>query len=104
MGSEHPYKPSLISDLVEEKGQLRLPFFIAPNKYKDNKEGNMQRGKLYFSVAEENIIEELVKSFEITEFEAVQYLINQKRDLARIHKARGNVALAAQILKEIGED
>lgn len=63
----------------------------------------MQRGNVYLSVGEEAIVQHLVELYEITEFEAVQQVINQKRELALIHSCRGNEQLAKQILHEIGE-
>jgi len=64
----------------------------------------MQRGKVYLSVGEEAIVENLVRTFNITEIEAIDHVIAQKRELAFIHQMRGNVALADQIMKELGED
>lgn len=64
----------------------------------------MQRGKIYFSIGEEAVIESLVAAYNITEIEAIDHVIAQKRELAFIHARRGNHALAKQLRKEIGED
>lgn len=63
----------------------------------------MQRGKVYFSVGEETIISELQRLFGVTELDAIQNVIAQKRELAFMHFNKGNEALAEQLLKEIGE-
>ena len=64
----------------------------------------MQRGRIYFSIGEEAIIEALVQEYGITEIQAIDHVIAQKRELAFIHAQRGNFELAKQIKKEIGED
>lgn len=63
----------------------------------------MQRGKIYFSIGEEAIIDHLKQLYGITELQAIEHVIRQKRELAFIHNGRGNVELAQQILSEIGE-
>jgi hypothetical protein len=63
-----------------------------------------QRGKIYLSIGEEAIVQSLVEVYGITEIQAIDHVIAQKRELAFIHAQRGNVALAKQIMKEIGED
>lgn len=64
----------------------------------------MQRGKVYLSVGEEDIVKALVQTFGVTEIEAIDKVIGQKRELALMHSLRGNVKLAEQIMKELGED
>jgi hypothetical protein len=64
----------------------------------------MQRGKLYLSVGEEEIVKALVQNFGVTEIEAVDHVVKQKRELAFIHEMRGNTELAEQLMKELGED
>ena len=64
----------------------------------------MQRGRVYFSIGEEAIIAALVEQYGITELEAIGEVIKQKKELAFLHKERGNLELAQQIIKELGED
>lgn len=64
----------------------------------------MQRGRVYFSIGEEAIIASLMEIYGITELQAIDHVIAQKRELAFIHAQRGNIELAKQIKKEIGED
>lgn len=63
----------------------------------------MQRGTVYFSVGEETIISELQRLFGVTELDAIQHVIGQKRELAFMHSVKGNVELAEQLMKELGE-
>jgi len=59
--------------------------------------------EVYFSAAEEEMIESLQEIYGITYIEACEYVIIQKRELAFIHRQRGNYALERTILKELGE-
>ena len=71
----------------------------------------MQRGKIYLSIAEEEIVkhlsgyieEDIGKGSIASEMEAIEYVIQQKRELAYAHKMRGNLALERQLKKELDE-
>lgn len=63
----------------------------------------MQRGNIYLSVAEEEMVSQLQSMFNITIIEAVEKVIEQKRELAYIWRQRGNLELSRQISKEIDE-
>lgn len=63
----------------------------------------MQRGNIYLSIAEEQILTHLRQGAEVTEIEAIEAIVEQKRELAFMHATRGNVALARQIRMEIDE-
>ncbi len=60
-------------------------------------------GKLIFSVGEQEIIQILQEGFNQSFIQAVDHVVNQKRDLASQHRRMGNIELADQLLKEIGE-
>lgn len=60
-------------------------------------------GNLIFSVGEQEIIERLQNDFNQSFLKAVDLVVNQKRDLSIQWRRRGNIALADQLLKEIGE-
>jgi hypothetical protein len=71
----------------------------------------MQRGNIYLSVAEEDILKYL-KGYLISdcgyeevgaESEALNQIIGQKRELAFEHGRRGNLPLSRQIKKELSE-
>lgn len=59
--------------------------------------------EIYFSVAEQEILNWMVQSMGLTRFEAIEHVLGQKRELAYIHGRRGNLALRRQILQEINE-
>jgi carotenoid cleavage dioxygenase-like enzyme len=59
--------------------------------------------KVYFSPPEEEIIESLQEIYGITLLEACEQVIIQKRELAFMHRGRGNYELERTILKELGE-
>jgi len=61
------------------------------------------KNEIYFSVAEKEIIEWMVRQVGVTQIEAVEHVLAQKRELAYIHQRRGNIELARQILTEINE-
>ncbi len=63
----------------------------------------MQRGNNYLSIGEEAIVQQLMEIYLISELRAVDEVLKQKRELALIHSLRGNLELAKQIMKEIGE-
>lgn len=55
------------------------------------------------SVGEQNIVTELQRNFGITEIEATNHMMAQKRELAFIHHTKGNFELARQLMKELDE-
>lgn len=55
------------------------------------------------SVGEQGIVAELQRNFGITEIEATDHVIAQKRELAFIHHTQGNFELARQLMKELDE-
>lgn len=63
----------------------------------------MQRGKVYLSMGEEAIVQQLMEIYAISELRAIDEVIKQKRELALIHSLRGNLELSNQIMKELGE-
>jgi uncharacterized protein YwgA len=71
----------------------------------------MQRGKIYLSIAEEEIVRHLAhymindmgKEETTAEIDAVNEVVKQKRELAFDHGRRGNLALARHIKKELDE-
>ena len=63
----------------------------------------MNQSEVYFSPPEEEMIESLQEIYGITHLEACEHVIIQKRELAIMHRARGNYELERTILKELGE-
>lgn len=63
----------------------------------------MKRGPVYLSIGEEEVVSELQRIFGITEIEAVDHVIAQKRELVFLHAQKGNFALAEQLKNELGE-
>ena len=59
--------------------------------------------KLRFSLSEQNIIDELQRAFGITEKEATEHVICQKRELAWYQLHYGNVDLGKQLFIELDE-
>lgn len=55
------------------------------------------------SVGEQNVVAELQRNFDISEIEATDHVLAQKRELAFIHHTKGNVELARQLMKELDE-
>lgn len=55
------------------------------------------------SVGEQNIVAELQRNFDITEIEATDSVLAQKRELAFIHHTKGHFELARQLMKELDE-
>ena len=60
-------------------------------------------GNLIFSVGEQEIIERLQNDFGQSFVQAIDLVINQKRDAAAMWRRQGNVRLADQLLREIGD-
>jgi len=71
----------------------------------------MQRGNIFLSIAEEEIVQYLagymVTDMDKTETEsqidAIQEVIQQKRELAYAHGRRGNLTLMRHLRKELDE-
>ena len=58
---------------------------------------------VYFSVAEEEMITSLQEIYKITEIEAVDAVISNKRQNAWMYQQRGNLELAEVLLRELGD-
>ena len=58
---------------------------------------------VYFSVAEEEMIASLQEIYNVTEIEAVQAVIGNKKQNAWMYQQRGNLELAEVLLRELGE-
>jgi len=58
---------------------------------------------VYFSVAEEEMITSIQEIYNVTEIEAVQAVISNKRQNAWAYQQRGNLDLAEVLLRELGE-
>lgn len=63
----------------------------------------MERGNIYLSVGEEEIVAALQEQFNITELEAVEKVVQQKRELCFHYRRAGNIELAKQLTGELGE-
>jgi len=63
----------------------------------------MKNQKVYFSLAEEEIIETLVTEFNVTALQAQHQVLSQKREAAYRFSMRGNFDLAEHMLREICE-
>lgn len=55
------------------------------------------------SVGEQSIVNELQRNFDITEIEAIDQVLAQKRELAFIHHNKGNFELARQLMIELDD-
>lgn len=64
---------------------------------------NNKFGNLIFSVGEQEIIESLQRDFGQTFIQAVDHVIKQKRDASVLWRRQGQVRLADQLLREIGD-
>jgi hypothetical protein len=60
-------------------------------------------GNLIFSVGEQEIIQRLQNDFGQSFTQAIDLVINQKRDASVLYRRQGNIRLADQLLKEIGD-
>jgi len=58
---------------------------------------------VYFSVAEEEMIASLQEIYNVTEAQAVQSVISNKKQNAWMYQQRGNLELAEVLLRELGE-
>lgn len=58
---------------------------------------------VYFSVAEEEMITSIQEIYKITEIEAVEAVISNKRQNAWMYQQRGNLELSEVLLRELGE-
>lgn len=63
----------------------------------------MKRREVYFSLAEEEIIDTLITEFKVTRVQACHQVISQKREAAWRFSQRGNFDLAEHMLREICE-
>jgi len=54
-------------------------------------------------VGEQNIVSELQRNFDLTEIEATDHVLAQKRELAFIHHTQGHFELARQLMQELDE-
>ena len=70
--------------------------------YFSSSHGNV-KGKAYFSVGEQNIIEMLQKDFGITRLEAIDQMIKYKREQVLYHQLQGNQKMVDKLLEELGE-
>lgn len=59
--------------------------------------------EVYFSVAEEEMIESIIEIYGVTEEQAKESVISNKRQNAWMYQQRGNLELAEVLLKELGE-
>ncbi len=60
-------------------------------------------GNLVFSVAEQEIIQSLQDNFNRSFTEAVDLVVKQKREHARLYRQQGATKLADQLLRDIGD-
>jgi hypothetical protein len=58
---------------------------------------------VYFSPAEEEMIESIQEIYGVTEYEAKKAVISNKKQNAWMYQQRGNLDLAEVLLKELGE-
>lgn len=58
---------------------------------------------VYFSVAEEEMITSLQEIYNVTEAQAVESVICNKRQNAWMYQQRGNLELAEVLLRELGD-
>lgn len=63
----------------------------------------MQRGNVYLTPAEEEIVEAFRQTYGLSELQAVEQAVRQKRHTAYDWARRGQVELAEQMFKELGE-
>ena len=59
--------------------------------------------RVYFSVGEQLLIQELVNHFGISTVEAQDQVIGYKREQLMYYSLRGNEAMVEQLKKELGE-
>jgi hypothetical protein len=58
---------------------------------------------VYFCPAEEEMIQSLIEMYNITEYQAKETVIRDKRQNAFMYQQRGNLELAEVLLRELGE-
>ena len=58
---------------------------------------------VYFSPPEEEMIESIQEIYGVTEYEAKQAVISNKKQNAWMYQQRGNLDLAEVLLRELGE-
>ena len=59
--------------------------------------------KVIFSEAEKEIMETMQETMGYTKIYAADCMVLYKRNLALYHEEKGNIVLAEQLLKELGE-
>jgi len=59
--------------------------------------------EVYFSVAEEEMIESIIEIYGVTEEQAKNAVISNKKQNAWMYQQRGNLELAEVLLRELGE-
>jgi len=59
--------------------------------------------EVYFSVAEEEMIESIIEIYGVTEVQAKASVISNKKQNAWMYQQRGNLELAEVLLRELGE-
>lgn len=60
-------------------------------------------GKVIFTLAEEELIEQLMDTFGITKLQAVEEMIKYKRDQAEYYEKIGQAEIAKMLREQIGE-
>lgn len=63
----------------------------------------MQRGNIYLSPAEEEIVEAFRETYGLSEIQAVEQAVRQKRHAAYDYARRGQVEVAEMLFREIDE-
>lgn len=63
----------------------------------------MIKKDIYLTTVEEEIVEQLMEVFNITEQEARENVIAQKREAAYIYLMRGNIELHRELMKQLDE-
>ena len=58
---------------------------------------------VYFCPAEEEMIQSLMEIYNITEYQAKETVVRDKRQNAFMYQQRGNLELAEVLLRELGE-
>lgn len=59
--------------------------------------------EIYFSVGEQEWINKLQEMFGVNYFDAVQYVVEYKREQAFMYKQKGHNKMFCQIMDELGE-
>ncbi|MEM4258045.1 MAG: hypothetical protein QXL17_02695 [Candidatus Thermoplasmatota archaeon] len=62
----------------------------------------MNKGKVTFTLGEEEFIKALINQFGITRIEAIEYVIQYKEDQMSYYESLGKKELVEQLKKELG--